>query len=98
MKILLFKKEYRELIERRKKTRTYRVWKRQHIKTGERVQTNHGTILDIISVRRIKRKDITDNAAKQDGFPNRKALLIKLDAIYGGVPDNLFEICFRLVI
>jgi hypothetical protein len=71
---MMFAKALREGIRRGRIRCTIRIWANQRVKVGGRYRMDDGHVV-VDSIHRIKLRDITDDMARESGFPSVKALL-----------------------
>jgi hypothetical protein len=71
---MVFAKALREGIRRGRIRCTIRIWTRMQVKAGGRYRMDEGHIV-IDSIEEIRMKDITNDLARESGFPDRDALL-----------------------
>ena len=88
---MVFAKELREGIRRGRIRCTVRIWQRQHVKVGGAYPMDEGHVV-VDSIEPITLKQVTNELARESGFPSRKALLEKAKH---GPGDNVFVIRFH---
>ena len=71
---MVFKKHLRERIRSGRIRCTVRIWTRAHVKVGGRYPMDGGSVV-VDAVTRIRKKDITDDRARESGFDSVKDLL-----------------------
>ena len=105
MKQIWFKQKFYNLILEGKKTQTIRLWKRKsNLKKGDEFECffgfKHKKLKAKISNILIKNfEQITENEVKQDGFFNKKELLLSLKNFYPNfdLKIELYLIKFELL-
>jgi hypothetical protein len=91
MQEILIKEELLQLVLDGKKTTTCRFGKRDYKLTRTRLKSNSSdnfTYIDLLDMRFIEAKDITDETANYDGFNTREELVAVLTSIYGAIKDS----------
>jgi hypothetical protein len=71
---MVFAKPLRPRIRSGRIRCTIRVWERLHVKVGGRYQMDEGSIV-VDSIEQIRRRDITEDLARESGFASVKDLL-----------------------
>jgi len=71
---MVFTKRLREGIRRGRIRCSIRVWMRPHVKVGGRYAMDEGQIV-VDSIEEIEEADITEDLARESGFPSVKDLL-----------------------
>ena len=88
---MIFSPENIELIREGKKTETRRIWKKPHVKVGKTYQCRtsrysktpeDSPYIKIIAMRKEKLGEITDDAARKEGFKPDGAQLEKFWALW----------------
>ena len=80
--MILFKKQYRELIRCGSKTTTIRLWKSRRVTPGKTYQCPFLGKLEILDAREISPDDIDDAIARSDGFDSASELRKEIAALY----------------
>jgi hypothetical protein len=88
---MVFAKELREGIRRGRIRCTVRIWQRLHVKVGGAYPMDEGHVV-VDSIEPITLKQVTNDLARESGFPSREALLEKAKH---GPGDKVFLIRFR---
>jgi hypothetical protein len=91
MQEILIKEELLQLVLEGKKTTTCRFGKRDYELVKTRLKSNsteNYTHIDLLDMRFIEAKDITDETANYDGFNTREELITVLTSIYGEIKDT----------
>ena len=88
---MVFTKRLREGVRRGRIRCSVRIWKRLHVKVGNRYAMDEGHIV-IDSAEAIARADITDDLARESGFDNADDLI--QTASHGG-GQNVYLIRFH---
>lgn len=71
---MLFAKHLREGIRRGRIRCTIRIWTRPHVKVGGRYRMDEGHVI-VDAIEPIRLRDITQDLARESGFPSVEALL-----------------------
>src|SRR5262245_2116165 len=71
---MVFTKRLREGVRRGRIRCSVRIWTHPHVKVGGRYPMDDGSIV-VDSIASIRRKDITDDLARESGFDSVKGLL-----------------------
>ena len=71
---MVFAKPLRPRIRSGRIRCTIRVWERLHVKVGGRYQMDEGSIV-VDSIEQIRRRDITEDLARESGFASVEDLL-----------------------
>ncbi|HTV02733.1 MAG TPA: hypothetical protein VMF13_19435 [Luteitalea sp.] len=71
---------------------TVRVWTRLHVKVGGRYPTTDGGHVIVDAIETITRDDVTDDLARESGFPDAAALMTKATH---GPGDQIYLIRFH---
>lgn len=88
---MVFTKRLREGIRRGRIRCSIRIWKRLHVKVGGRYAMDEGHIV-VDSIAPIALKDVTDDLARESGFPDAGDLL---KTAKHGDGDNVYLIRFH---
>lgn len=88
---MVFTKHIRERIRRGRVTCSVRIWLRPHVKVGGRYQMDEGHII-VDSIKQIELSDITEDLARESGFPTVEELL---QTARHGRGDNIYLIRFH---
>jgi hypothetical protein len=89
--VMVFTKRLREGVRRGRITCSVRIWTRPHVKAGGRYSMDDGHIV-VDSIVAIRRKDITNDLARESGFTDVADLL---DTAKHGPGDNIYLIRFH---
>jgi hypothetical protein len=88
---MVFAKQLRERIQRGRIRCSVRIWTRPHVKVGGRYAMGDGSIV-VDSIVPITLEDITDDLARESGFPRVDDLL---RVAKHGAGDNVYLIRFH---
>ena len=88
---MLFAKQLRDGIRRGRIRCTVRVWISPRVKVGSRYAMEDGSVV-VDSIRKITKRDITDNLARESGFESVDALM---KVAKHGRGENVYLIRFR---
>lgn len=88
---MVFAKQLRERIRRGRITYSIRIWQRPHVKAGGRYPMDDGHVV-VDSIEAIELTDITEQLARESGFPTVKDLL---DTARHGRGNNVYLIRFH---
>lgn len=88
---MVFAKPLRPRIRSGRIRCTIRVWERLHVKVGGRYQMDEGSIV-VDSIEQIRRRDITEDLARESGFASVEDLL---RVAKHGKGDKIFLIRFH---
>lgn len=102
--MLLFQRQFHEGLRRGEITRTFRRWKKPHVRAGGRYRCHPIGVLEVDAVRRVSVREIGSDDAERSGFASREALiaylaelgplaeddpLFRIDLHYGGDGDRV---------
>lgn len=88
---MVFTKRLREGIRRGRIRSTIRIWKRLHVKVGNRYAMDDGHVV-VDSIREIGLDEVTDDLARESGFADAEDLL---KMAKHGSGDNVYLIRFH---
>ena len=88
---MVFKKELREGVRRRRIRCSVRIWQRPHVKMGGRYPMDDGHIV-VDSIEEIEIDDISDDLARESGFAGVEDLL---QTAKHGPGENVYLIRFH---
>ena len=91
--LVIFAKQLRDGVRRRRITCSVRIWTRPHVKAGGRYRMEEGEI-HVDSIEPIRRADITSALARESGFGS-VAELLKMARHGSG--RNIYLVRFRYV-
>jgi hypothetical protein len=88
---MVFKKELREGVRRGRIRCSVRIWQRPHVKAGGRYPMDEGHVV-VDSIEPIEIADVTDDLARESGFPSVSDLLA---AARHGPGENVYLVRFH---
>jgi hypothetical protein len=89
--LVVFKRELREGVRRGRIRCSIRIWLRPKVKAGGRYPMDEGHIV-VDSIAPIELDDVTEDLARESGFPNVKELLA---TARHGPGDNVYLVRFH---
>ena len=98
--MLLFKKQFLNLIRTGEKTQTVRIWPHRKYRSGQRSYIPGVGYIQITEVAAVPLAELTEDDARLDGFLNLAALFAEIERLYpaglsGG--EQSFRVRFRVL-